>query len=93
MNDRVHNPQPVGLWWIVFSVILGAIVIASVLPIFLIVAGLGAVSLPFLVIRDQRIREKMERECVESHEQSERERGGSEHRAPSCSKNRRGRAC
>lgn len=78
MNDRVHNPQPVGLWWIVFSVILGAIVIASVLPIFLIVAGLGAVSLPFLVIREQRIREQIEREGVESHEQSERERALSE---------------
>lgn len=78
MNDRVHNPQPVGLWWIVFSVILGAIVIASVLPIFLIVAGLGAVSLPFLVIREQRIREQMEREGVESHERGERERALSE---------------
>ena len=75
MNTREQNTQPIGLWWIVFSVILGALVIASVLPIFLIIAGIGALTIPVLVLRDQRLAQQQERalQLTQEHALAEQE--------------------
>lgn len=68
-------PQPVGLWWIVFCVIMGAVVLGVLMPIFLIVAALGSIAVPVLASREARERLMLSRELIETQASTMRAQG------------------
>jgi len=74
MSDRQENASPQELWWIVFAIVLGSVVLGALLPVFLVVAACGAIAIPILAIRDLRLYKKVQRELLEQREISENER-------------------
>ncbi len=74
MNSRPNNAQPQELWWIVFTIVLGSIVLGAVLRPFLIFAALGAIAIPILASRDRRVITATTQELIEAHEQTRHER-------------------
>lgn len=74
MTDRQENASPQELWWIVFAIVLGSVVLGALLPVFLVVAACGAIAIPILAIRDLRLYKKVQRELLEQREISENER-------------------
>jgi len=73
MSDRSDNTQPVGLWWLVFSITLGSLIIGLFLPAFLIVAGLSTIAIPLLAARDLHQSHSMQRELAKHQERAESE--------------------
>ena len=73
MSVRSDNTQPVGLWWIVFSITLGSIIIGIFLPAFLLIAALSTLAIPVLATREMRQSRLMLGELSEHHERGERE--------------------
>lgn len=62
------------MWWIVFSVIVGSIVLGALMPVFLIIAAAGAVSIPLLAARETRNRLQLERHLIELQASSNQDR-------------------
>ena len=56
------------MWWTVFTIVLGSIVLGTLLPVFLVVAALGTLLIPFLAIREQRTLRRARRELIEQRE-------------------------
>ncbi len=73
MAQQHTPPQQVGHWWIVFSITLGAIVLAAFEPAFLIPAALGALAIPILAQREQNSRRGVEQRLIEAGEAVSRE--------------------
>ena len=74
MNSRPNKAQPQELWWIVFTIVLGSIVLGAVLRPFLIIAALGAIAIPILASRDRRVINATTQELIEANEQTRHER-------------------
>lgn len=74
MNPRPNKAQPQELWWIVFTIVLGSIVLGAVLRPFLIFAAIGAIAIPILASRDRRALNATTQELIESNEQTRNER-------------------
>lgn len=51
MTDRPEPVRPREMWWTVFTIVLGSIVLGTLLPVFLVVAALGTLLIPFLADR------------------------------------------
>ncbi|HCT44837.1 MAG TPA: hypothetical protein DF699_06470, partial [Phycisphaerales bacterium] len=73
MRMRSENTQPLGLWWVVFSITLGSIIIGVFLPIFLLLAALCTLVIPVLAARDLNHSRSIERELNAFHEEAELE--------------------
>lgn len=73
MRMRSENTQPLGLWWVVFSITLGSIIIGVFLPIFLLLAALCTLVIPALAARDLNHSRSIERELNAFHEEAELE--------------------
>jgi two-component system phosphate regulon sensor histidine kinase PhoR len=71
MDPRAHNPQPQELWWLLFSVVLGSIVLGVFLPYFLIIAGAGTIAIPVLAMRERRTIDNAQRSIDELQERIE----------------------
>tara|TARA_E500000318_G_scaffold17776_3_gene18228 strand:- start:15485 stop:16822 length:1338 start_codon:yes stop_codon:yes gene_type:complete len=70
MDPRPHKAQAQELWWLVFTIVLGSIVLGALVPVFLIAAGIGTIMIPVLAMRDRRTIRNAQRAIVEQHEQA-----------------------
>lgn len=62
------------MWWTVFTIVLGSIVLGTLLPVFLVVAALGTLLIPFLAVRNERTLRRARRELLEQREVLEHEK-------------------
>ena len=76
MSSRDENAQTVGLWWIVFSILLGSVVLGVFLPVFLFVSVAATLAIPVLVMRETRTllsaRRELERANQRANAESDR---------------------
>lgn len=72
MNPQPHNAQAQELWWLVFSVVLGSIVLGAFVPAFLIVAVIGSVAIPILALRERRTIREARHAIIDQHEKAQR---------------------
>ncbi len=74
MRNHAANPQPIGLWWIVFSITLGSLILGALLPGFLIIAALGVLAVPLLALREIRVQRAIGWALTEERDRAEHER-------------------
>lgn len=72
MDPRPHNAQAQELWWLVFSIVLGSILLGAFVPLFLVVAGAASLAIPALALRERATILEARRGITEEHERSVR---------------------
>jgi two-component system phosphate regulon sensor histidine kinase PhoR len=72
MDPRPHNAQAQELWWLVFSMVLGSVVLGVFMPVFLIGAVIGAIAIPIIAMRERRTIHEAQGTIIEQHEEGMR---------------------
>lgn len=72
--DHEQSGQPVGYWWVVFSLALGAIVLGAFMPVFLFVAAGAVIWIPVQAMREARDAKRLQEQLHASREQTGHER-------------------